>query len=223
MILGIGSGSTIVFAIRKLQEEMSAGGLHDLKFVPTSLQSKYELASSPSTRPFLVDFSHYLELDLCMDGADLVDESLNLVKGGGGCHVQEKIVAYNSKKLCIIADFSKRTQNLGGGSRCKVPVEVLEYAVNPVIKHIERLTKGKAEIRQAKNKAGPVITDNGNLILDVVFEHALDSTEVEKVDQILCTIPGVLGTGLFPRSMVDKVYYGEKDGSVLVIDNPDKQ
>jgi len=209
MVLGIGSGSTVVYAIERIAE-MNKKKKLGLKCIPTSFQS-YQLIVEKGLN--LVSLDQYPVLDLDIDGADEIDTDLNLIKGGGGCHVQEKIIASNSKKLIIIADFRKKSEKLGQNWKRGVPIEVIPMAYIPVMKKLEQLG-GKPKLRMAQEKAGPLISDNGNFIIDVDFGKIENPSDLNNK---LIKIPGIVDTGLF-IGLVSKVYIGKNDGSVLVID-----
>jgi ribose 5-phosphate isomerase A len=146
-------------------------------------------------------------LDIAFDGADEIDSSLNLIKGGGGCLLQEKLVASAAKKFVIIVDESKDSPNLG--VKWKVPIEVVPCAYNLVIKKLQAMG-GKAKLREGSGKAGPVVTDNGNFILDADFGVI---TDPHALDQELIKIPGIVETGLFAK-MAHAIYIGKKDDTV---------
>ncbi|MFX0049478.1 MAG: ribose 5-phosphate isomerase A [Candidatus Hermodarchaeota archaeon] len=209
MILGIGSGSTVVYAVKKIMEINQNNNLN-LKCVPTSFQSLQLIIESGLT---LVSLDQYPEIDLDIDGADEIDSSLNLIKGGGGCLVQEKIVASSSKELIIIADYTKKSEYLGENWKKGVPVEVIPLAHIPITKKLEKLG-GTPVLRIAQAKAGPVITDNGNFIIDVDFGKIKNPLELNLK---LLQIPGVVDSGLFVN-MASKAYIGQKDGKVAILD-----
>ena len=208
MILGIGSGSTVVYAVKKIAELNKKNNL-SLKCIPTSFQS-YQLIIENGLR--LVSLDHYPVIDLDIDGADEIDKDLNLIKGGGGCLVQEKIIASNSKKLVIIADFRKSSENLGQNWKKGVPIEVIPMAYVPIMKKLENFN-GKPSLRMARSKAGPLITDNGNFILDVDFGIIKNPSEL---NQNLLSIPGVVDTGFF-IGMTSKAYIGQEDGNIIIL------
>ena len=208
MILGIGSGSTIVYAVKKIAEINKAGDLN-LKCIPTSFQSHQLIVENGLT---LVTLDQYPEIDLDIDGADEIDKALNLIKGGGGCLVQEKIVASSSKKLVIIADYSKKSEKLGESWKKGVPIEVIPFGYAPILKKLEKLG-GKPDLRMAKAKAGPLVSDNGNFIIDVDFGLIENPSDMN--DKLL-KIPGVVDTGLF-IGMASKAYIGQKDGKVVIL------
>ncbi|MHA1671180.1 MAG: ribose 5-phosphate isomerase A [Promethearchaeota archaeon] len=208
MILGIGSGSTVVYAVEKIAEINKKEDLK-LKCIPTSFQS-YQLIVDNNLN--LVSLDQYPEIDLDIDGADEIDDELNLIKGGGGCLVQEKIVAFNSKKLVIIADFRKKSSKLGENWKKGVPIEVIPIAYIPVIIKLKELG-GAPKLRMAQAKVGPLVTDNGNFIIDVDF-GIIDSPS--DIDFKISQIPGVVDTGFF-IGMTSKAYIGQKDGKVIVL------
>ena len=208
MILGIGSGSTVVYAVKKIAEINQKNNLN-LKCIPTSFQSRQLIVENGLT---LVSLDQYPEIDLDIDGADEIDNALNLIKGGGGCLVQEKIVASASKKLIIIADYTKKSEYLGENWKKGVPIEVIPLAYVPIMKRLEKLG-GKPVLRMAQAKAGPVVSDNGNLIIDVDFGKIENPSDL---NMKLLKIPGVVDTGLFVN-MASKAYIGQKDGTVTVI------
>lgn len=208
--LGIGSGSTIVHAVKRLAERVKEENLH-VVCVPTSFQARQLILQNGLT---LTDLDRHPELDVAIDGADEVDSELNLIKGGGGCLTQEKIVAACAKSFIVIADFRKDSKNLGEQWKKGVPIEVIPMAYVPVSKAIQSQFGGAAELRMAVSKAGPVVTDNGNFLLDWRFEKVHDWNSVNTAIKM---IPGVVDTGLF-ISMAERVYFGMEDGSVKIRD-----
>ncbi|XP_063591594.1 ribose-5-phosphate isomerase-like [Penaeus indicus] len=152
----------------------------------------------------------HIKLDVAIDGADEADSDLTLIKGGGGCQLQEKIVAAAAKLFVVIADYRKDSSLLGEQWSKGVPIEVVPMAYRPIQLKIESMLGGKALLRQAKSKAGPVVTDNGNFILDWVFDGKHNWSEV---NQQIMMIPGVVETGLFVN-MAKIAYFGMQDGSV---------
>lgn len=209
MILGIGSGSTVVYAVNKIMEINQNNNLN-LKCIPTSFQSLQLIIESGLT---LVSLHQYPEIDLDIDGADEIDKDLNLIKGGGGCLVQEKIVASSSKKLVIIADYTKKSEYLGEHWKRGVPIEVIPLAYVSITKKLEKLG-GIPRLRMAQAKAGPVISDNGNFIIDVDFGKIKNPQELNLK---LLQIPGVVDSGIFVN-MASKAYIGQKDGTVAILD-----
>ncbi len=208
MIIGIGSGSTIVYAVKRLGEINKEKDLN-LKCIPSSFQS-YQLIIQNGLE--LVSLEQYPEIDVDIDGADEIDKDLNLIKGGGGCLVQEKIIASNSRNLFIIADFRKNSQKLGMNWKRGVPIEVIPMAYFPIMEKLKKLG-GNPKLRMAQSKSGPLITDNGNFIIDTDFGEIDNPKDLE--NKIL-SIPGVVDTGLF-IGMTNKAYIGNRDGEVLIL------
>ena len=208
MVLGIGSGSTVVYAVERIAEMNSKEELN-LKCIPTSFQSHQLIVEHDLT---LVSLDQFPEIDLDIDGADEIDKDLNLIKGGGGCLVQEKIIASNSKKLVIVADFRKNSKKLGENWKKGVPVEIIPISYVPLMRKLEKLG-GTPTLRMAQAKAGPVVSDNGNFILDVDFGVINNPKELNLK---ILTIPGVVDTGLF-IDLASIAYIGKEDGNVLTL------
>jgi ribose 5-phosphate isomerase A len=187
-IVGLGSGSTAAIAIEALGQRKQKENLNILG-IPTSYQAfllavKHGLA--------VTTLEEHGVIDVTIDGADQIDPKLNLIKGMGAALAREKIVASASKMNIIIADESKKVKVLGENDQ-PVPVEVLPFAISIVKRRIEEIG-GKAVLKEGKGKVGPVITDNGNVIIDASFGLIDDAAELEKK---LKMIPGVVETGLF--------------------------
>jgi len=208
MIIGIGSGSTVVYAVEKIGELNRKTDLN-LKCIPSSFQA-YQLIIENGLN--YVPLDQYPEIDLDIDDADEIDKELNLIKGGGGCLVQEKILASNSKIFIIIADFRKNSEKLGQNYKKGVPIEVIPMSYVPIMKKLEKLG-GKPILRMAQSKMGPLITDNGNFIIDV--DLGIINNPKELNDKIL-KIPGIVDTGFF-IGMATKAYIGLEDGNVLIL------
>ncbi|NWU58602.1 RPIA isomerase, partial [Dromas ardeola] len=207
-VLGIGSGSTIVHAVHRLAERVKEENL-TIDCIPTSFQARQLILQNGLT---LSDLDRHPELDVAIDGADEVDSNLNLIKGGGGCLTQEKIVAGYAKCFIVIADYRKKSESLGEQWKKGIPIEVIPMAYVPVTRALTKNFGGAAELRMAVSKAGPVVTDNGNFILDWKFDKVHEWSEVNTAIKM---IPGVVETGLF-IDMAEVVYFGMEDGSVSV-------
>jgi len=199
MILGLGTGSTVEYALKKLGERVK-GGLK-VKGIPTSMHTR-KLAKEYKIP--LTSLEENPEIDLTIDGADEVDSNLNLIKGGGGALTREKIIASNSKKEIIIIDESKVVKALG--IDFDLPVEVLKYGWTSTKKSIEELFGCEVELRKILDD--PYITDNGNYILDCIFEKI---EEPEEMERNINNVPGVVENGLF-IGLVDEVIVGSKQG-----------
>ena len=201
MTLGVGTGSTVEIFIDLLVEKVNAKNL-SIKTVPSSFATGHRLRSAG----FQVEcLTSIVDVPLTIDGADEVDPNLCLIKGGGAALLREKILAEAAKQFIIIVDSSKMVQKLG--LKMPVPVEVIPAALAHAIMRIRQLG-GSPKIRQAQYKAGPIITDNGNFILDVSFESIENPS---KLETSLNTIPGILENGLFTHQ-TDLVYIGETKG-----------
>ncbi|XP_078033631.1 ribose-5-phosphate isomerase [Augochlora pura] len=206
-VIGIGSGSTVIHAIHRLAERVKEEKLHVI-CVPTSFQARQLILNNCLT---LGDLETYPKLDCAIDGADEVDCDMNLIKGGGGCLLQEKIVASCANQLVIVADYTKNSQKLGEQYKKGIPIEVIPMAYIAIQKRIEENYGGHVKMRMALAKAGPVITDNGNFILDWHFPH--DLRNWDEINTGISMIPGVVETGLFIK-MAKKIFFGMPDGSV---------
>jgi len=201
-IVGLGSGSTAAYAIEEIGNRIKHEALRVLG-VPTSYQA---LLLAVKHRIQITTLEEHPTLDLTIDGADQIDEELNLIKGMGGALAREKIVAFASKKLVIVADESKKVKVLGENNH-PVPIEVLPFATPIVMRKIGEIG-GKPILREGTKKVGPVITDNGNVIIDVDFGIIHNPAELERRLKIL---PGVVETGLFVK-MANVVYLGKHSG-----------
>ena len=204
--IGLGSGSTVAIFASKLGERIESGKV-DISVVPSSYQA-YQLAVELNIPLTNLDINP--ELLLTIDGADEVDKNLNLTKGGGGALFQEKVVASASKKLIIIVDESKLVEKLA--SKFKIPVEVLPFSLGVVKRTITKMGI-EPIVRQAQKKMGPVVTDNGNFIIDLKFPKPIDNPEQVSID--LKMIPGVVETGLF-IGMTDEVHVGTEEGAYIL-------
>lgn len=200
MVLGLGTGSTTHYFIEKVGMRIQDEGINVLG-IPTSFQSL--LIAKKWNIPITTLEEH--DIDLSVDGADEVDPQLNLIKGGGAAHTKEKIVDYSAKEFIVIVDESKCVEALG---TFPVPVEVLPDASRVVIQELEDMG-AKCEIRMAQRKDGPVITDNGNFVIDAKFE-SIESPAHLEID--INSIPGVVENGIFSQ-MVDKVIVGTENGT----------
>ena len=208
MVLGLGSGSTAALMIKSLGEKLKEGSLRDIVGVTTSFQG--EVLATQLGIP-LKAFSAVSQIDLAIDGADEVDPAFQLIKGGGACHVQEKLVASLADRFVVVVDSTKIVKKLNLDFR--LPVEVLPSSWQLVQKRIKSLG-AEASLRMAKKKAGPIVTDQGNLVLDVAFRNGIEDPEA--LEKQLNNFPGVLENGLF-INLTDEVLVGEIiNGSTIV-------
>lgn len=199
-VVGLGSGSTAASAIEALGGRIRHEGLNVLG-VPTSYQAFLLAVKYGIT---VTTLEEHPQISLTIDGADQIDPNLNLIKGMGAALAREKIVAFASKQNIIIADENKKAEFLGQNNH-PVPVEVLPFAISFVKRKIREIG-GKSVVREGKGKVGPVITDNGNVIMDSFFGKIGDPVALEPK---LKMIPGVVETGLFIGS-TDTVYVGTR-------------
>ena len=188
MVVGLGSGSTAADAIRILGKRIKAGELKDVRGVPTSYQAVQE--SVRAMLP-LTTLDEYPELDIGIDGADQMDRQLNAIKGGGGALLREKIVASCCREYILVGDEGKLTDVLGTDQ--PVYLEVHPFAVVPVVRKLEKMG-ARAVVRQGAGKVGPVVTDNGNALIDASFGPIDD---LEELNRLLHMVQGVMETGLF--------------------------
>lgn len=210
MVVGLGTGSTARHAIIRLGERLAAGEIADVAGIPTSFESSV-LAREHGVPLALLD--QIDRIDLAIDGADEVDPDLDLIKGGGGAHTREKIVAANADRFMVVVDESKLVDQLG--SKVPVPVEVLPMAVAVVERALAQLG-GVVELRMAQRKAGPVVSDQGNLILDCRFSSPGLIDDPGELEKTINNIPGVLDNGIFAR-LADVVLIGSVAGGEPVV------
>jgi len=213
MILGLGSGSTAALMIKSLANEIRSGELKNIRGVATSFQS--EVLALELDIP-LIDLASVSQIDLAIDGADEVDPGFQLIKGGGACHVREKLVASKASRLLIVVDETKLVQNLN--QSFPLPVEVLPNAWKQVQEVISEMN-GSSSLRMATKKAGPVVTDQGNLILDVFFTDGIKNPK--DIEMSINNIPGVLENGLFV-DLTDQVLVGKIEKNIPVVYSPSK-
>ncbi|MDR3336726.1 MAG: ribose-5-phosphate isomerase RpiA [Treponema sp.] len=207
MKLGLGTGSTAIHAVRHTGILLANGTLKDIRAVPTSFQTTIECEKLGIPIYSLNSREIGGKLDLTIDGADEVDPQNYCVKGGGAALLLEKIIAYASASFAVVVDESKTVQNLA--LAFPLPVEVIPEARLPVTGALENLG-AEVILREAVRKAGPVITDKGNLILDVRFRRAVDPASLERE---INTIPGVVENGFFTR-IRPAVFIAHRDGTI---------
>jgi len=203
MIVGLGSGTTAAYAILALGERKKHENLQILG-VPSSYQA-FQLAVQAGI-PITTLEEHPI-VDVNIDGADQIDPQLNLIKGMGAALTREKIVASSSQKNIIIVDEKKKVKILGDGNH-PVPLEVLPFAIALVQRRVQTLG-GSTLLRETKGKLGPIISDNGNAIMDATFG---DIKDPKQLDQKLKMIPGIIETGLF-INLTDIAYLGTASGT----------
>jgi ribose 5-phosphate isomerase A len=201
MVVGLGTGSTAKFAVERLGQKLKAGHLKGIVAIPTSEATRAQALDCGIPITTLNEIS---TLDVAIDGADQVDKNFNLVKGGGGALLREKMVEKSSKQFIVIVDDSKLVDSLGPGF--PLPVEITPFCHEHTIRQIESLPslrrtgcRGVLRVGNVSNNLVDgteiAITDNGNYIVDLHFTEPLDDPAV--VDQELNNLIGVVEHGLF--------------------------
>jgi len=198
MVVGLGTGSTVAWTIKRLGERVREEDL-DFYGVPTSFQAE-QLAIESNIR--LTSLNQHPVLDLAIDGADQVDRELMVIKGGGAAHAREKVVSCSARWFVIVADQSKFVERL----TWPVPVEVIPMAFRLAGRRLDELG-GKPVLRQGLRKDGPVITDNGNFVMDVDFGTIEDPRSLAAK---ISLIPGVVEHGIFDN--LDELYLARAGG-----------
>ncbi len=196
MVVGLGSGTTVAQVVRALAKKKSRA-----IFVPSSIYIQ-RLASE--LRLKLASLHEYRRLDLMIDGADEVDPDFNMIKGRGGAHTREKIVAGAAKRVVIVVDRTKLVKRLG--EKMPVPVEVLPFAYKSAVHTLAELG-GKPMLRTTSSGA-PFVTDDGNYIIDAKFREVAKPKDLEtKINHV----PGVIENGIF-IGVADIVIVGYEGG-----------
>ncbi|MGN0729490.1 ribose-5-phosphate isomerase RpiA [Treponema sp.] len=208
MKIGLGTGSTAMPAVRRLAQRISDGTLSDVKAVATSFQTTLACEELGIQVCTLNDRAVGGSLDLAIDGADEIDRENNLIKGGGAALLREKIIAYNSLHFAVVADSSKDVPSLGTGFA--LPVEIIAEARVPVMRELEKLG-AECFLREGVKKAGPVVTDNGNLIVDCRWKSPVNPSEMEDA---IDRITGVVECGFFTKNR-PVVFIAQPDGTVV--------
>lgn len=204
MCLGLGSGSTTAYALEAIGRRIRDEGL-EVRGVPTSVATERIARSCDIPLTTLDDDP---SIDLSIDGADEVDDEMRLIKGGGGAHTREKVVAAQAERFVVLVDPSKLVDCLG--THHALPIEVVPMAVTPILHTLDDLG-ATAELRTAETKSGPVVTDQGFWIIDARFPDGISTPQ--ELDRTLNDRPGVLDHGLFLDKATD-VLIGHSDGTV---------
>lgn len=203
MTVGLGTGSTAFFAIQKIGQRIQEEGLH-IKCIATSIESE-QLARSLQIP--MADFDEISEIDVTIDGADEADKNLQLIKGGGGALLREKIIAYITRHYIIIVDQSKYVETLG---KFHLPVEVVKFGWQRTFDHLQEL--GCIPKLREKDRVA-YITDNGNYILDCNFEKIEHPKQLQSQ---IHNIPGVVECGLFV-DRTNTLIIGKTNGEIETI------
>jgi len=184
MIIGLGTGSTVMYTMERLSRRIDEG--LTIAGIPTSFQTA--IRAREYNIP-LTTLDDHPAIDLAIDGADEVDPQLRLIKGRGAAHTREKCVAAAAQRFVVVVDEQKMVACLDG----LVPVEIIAFAIRPVMDQLLNLNCTPI-LREGIKKDGPVITDNGNFIIDAKFKKI---TKPEKLEASIGLIPGVIESGLF--------------------------
>lgn len=207
MVVGLGTGSTAVYATRAIGRLLQDGRLANIVTIPTSEKTAEEAKKLAIP---LTTLKQHPEIDITIDGADEVAPNLDVIKGLGGALLREKIVATASKKLIIVADNSKIVTQLG--MKAPVPVEVIPFAVQPVFTQLQKLG---ADVKKRRQKSGDdfYLTDENNIILDCHFENGI--ADPQSLAQTMIMIPGVVEHGLF-LNMANQAIIASSDGITIL-------
>ena len=208
-IIGIGSGSTVVYIAERIGHLPNKD---QFTCIPTGFQSKQLIIDNKLNLGNLEEFS---KIDIAFDGADEIDSDLNCIKGGGACLLQEKLVADSADSFIIVADDRKSTGVLGKGWKKGVPIEVVPNAYNKILNELSKIGGNPTVRPGTPAKAGPVITDNGNFIIDCDFGE-IPVADVKDLNSKIKAMVGVVETGLFVN-MAQKAYIGNADGTVTTL------
>ncbi len=200
-VVGLGSGSTVGFIVREMAKLPDK---ESIEFIPTSLQIRLEAEKSSLK---MADEDRIPHTDIVFDGADQIDSKFNMIKGGGGALLREKILISAAKKVVIVADATKFVQSFSRS----VPIEVHPMARSVLSKKLVEM--GGQPVLRTIDKGYPLVTENGNLILDTYFPSIFDP---KKMEVELKNIAGVLEVGLFTRR-ADIYYKAKNDGSFETI------
>jgi ribose 5-phosphate isomerase A len=203
MTIGLGTGTTAYWAIEKIGERVKLENWK-IKAIATSMRSEEQARGLGIP---ILDFSSIHSIDVTIDGADEVDEKLQLIKGGGGALLREKIVATNSKQMIVVADESKWVRTLG---KFPLPVEVILFGWERTFEKLQLLG---CEAKRRMNGTEPYITDNGNYIVDCSFVEIKDPPALH---ESVNAITGVVDNGLFIR-IASKLVLGFNNGETRII------
>ncbi|GAA5890652.1 hypothetical protein JCM8208_004949 [Rhodotorula glutinis] len=209
-VIGIGSGSTVPYVVERLCQPPHNNSNSDRWYIPTGFQSKELIVKAGLN---LGDVDQFPTIDVTIDGADEVDDELNAIKGGGACQLREKVLAEAATHFIIVADSRKDSKILGHAWKQGVPIEVAPFAWAKVFVNLQKMGCENPALRMGKMKAGPVVTDNGNFVIDAVFSESYMRDPAELLHRIKM-LTGVLEVGLFV-GMAEAAYFGYPDGTVL--------
>jgi ribose 5-phosphate isomerase A len=199
-VVGLGSGSTMTILVRELA---NLPYKRSVEFVTTSIQIKIEAEKAGLK---IADEGDFVDIDVVFDGADQIDSDFNMIKGGGGALLREKVLISAANKVVILADDTKFVKRLTQ----PVPIEIHKFARSFLLKRIKEIG-GSPKLR-TMDKGYPYVTENGNIILDTSF-NSIGNIRNKEIE--LKNIPGVLEVGLFTRASI--YYKAKNDGSFEII------
>jgi len=210
-VVGVGTGSTAMAFLKELHKLIISDSIEEILLVPTSTETEIEIIK--------LGLAHLLRypwqvnhVDVAIDGADEVDRRKNLIKGGGAALTREKIIDYWAREFIVIVDETKVFPSIP--SKHPIPIEVIPFAWSIIKARLEELG-GTAELRFGSGKRGPIVTDNGNYIIDYMPKAVMNPDDMER---IIKEIPGVVEVGIFSGKRISKVIIGRIDGSVTTMD-----
>lgn len=203
MLIGLGTGTTAFFFIERLIQKCKEG----LKINAVASSNRSFQQAKKGGIP-LLEIDEVIALDLTVDGADEIDPQKRMIKGGGGAHVREKIVASMSREMIVIVDERKLVPSLG---KCKLPVEIVPFAKKAIFHHIAKAGY-HGEFRKIDD-GSLFISDNGNLLVDIHFDGPRKHPEQDH--ETLIHIPGVVDTGFF-FNLAGRIIVGFADGQIVV-------
>ncbi|MDR2793225.1 MAG: ribose-5-phosphate isomerase RpiA [Treponema sp.] len=214
MKLGLGTGSTAITAVRYIGGLVEQGALNNIKAIATSFQTELECEKRRIPLYSLNSPEINGSLDLTIDGADQIDHDHFCVKGGGGALFREKLIAYASKTYAIVADETKIVDMLG--RTFPVAVEIIPESRVFVCMELAKLG-AECVLREAVRKAGPVVTDHGNLLLDITFKSIAGLVYPALLEEQINHIPGVVENGFFTKKG-PHAFIAREDGTVDIWD-----
>ncbi|KAL8280800.1 hypothetical protein RQP46_006804 [Phenoliferia psychrophenolica] len=213
-VIGIGSGSTIVSVVDAFGKDPAAHA--DRWFIPTSAVSQALLVKAGLR---LGDVDQFPNIDISFDGADDIDTDLDAIKGGGGCHLREKVVAVKSKHFVLVADWRKESKILGTGIwKNGVPIEVVPFAAKSIENDLKGLSWSKSATLRLTESGSPFVTENGNNIVDAIFAEGVMANGAKLHDFVKLMV-GVVDVGLFV-DLADEAFFGLEDGTVKHVTKP---
>lgn len=207
-ILGIGSGTTILYFIQCLADRIVTTGMAPVRCVPTSYQTRQALLKHSNCFS-LLDWSVIDSIDVYVDGLDAFSADFVLIKGKGGALFEEKVAFKLAKTVFIIADWTKRTVNF---ATCPIPIEIIPSAYCFVKRELQKLSI-KVTVREGSGKVGPTISENGNFLLDAEFEETGQQNPRE-LESRLKSITGIVESGIFCAQQSMNIFIGNQDGTI---------